>query len=102
MRRRTTIIVVVGPVACLAVSLATFFKPLEDGPRYKGFPISYWRSAIIRWHKRGNLEANSGPVGLRLEEFFGLSNPWGQPAVLGSDRLAFPVLLRLLSGSFHN
>jgi hypothetical protein len=27
----------------------------EEVPRYKGLPVSYWRSAIIRWQKRGNL-----------------------------------------------
>ena len=95
MKRRTAILVVAMLVAGLAGSFAILFKPFEDGPRYKGLPVSSWRSAIIRW-KRGNFASNSGPVGLRLQSFFGLCTPGGQPSVLGGDPLGPPVLLHLL------
>jgi hypothetical protein len=62
------------------------FKPFEEGPRYKGLPLSYWRKTL-------DLQRDDR-LTQRLEIFLGLRNKLGCPAVL-IDPAAVPVLVRL-------
>jgi hypothetical protein len=43
------ILVGVLVVGALGASLAGVFKPFEEGPRYKGMPVSYWRNMVSVW-----------------------------------------------------
>lgn len=91
MRRRTVIILVgVLAVGGMGASLAGVLRPFEVGPRYKGLPLSYWRSAVaIRyWDSKPSLSR-------RLETLCGLREKSGRPIIFRGDPAAAPVLLRL-------
>jgi HEAT repeat protein len=87
------ILVGVLVVGALGASLAGVFKPFEEGPRYKGMPVSYWRKSLLDWKKSQGRP--SMPL-LRLQTLLGLRSNGGQPAILGSDQAALPMLLQLI------
>jgi hypothetical protein len=72
---------------------AAVYKPWEPGPRYKGMTVAYWSRAI----KEGRPLGGDSLVG-KLEQFFGLYDQVGRPAILNGDAATIPVLVRLLTG----
>jgi hypothetical protein len=97
--KRRTVMILIGVLAVgglgASLDLAVLFSPFEQGPRYKGMPVSYWRQEVHSWER---ISSSAGPSTLaaRLKSHLGFRDKNGVPAVLGDDPEATPVLLQLL------
>jgi HEAT repeat protein len=80
----------------LCLALATVFKPFEEGPRYKGLPISYWRRSLLDYSPYSPFWENSSSPLLRVRTLLGLQDAIGRPAILSGDPATLGVLLQLV------
>jgi HEAT repeat protein len=98
MRRQPAKIAVAVTLLGMAFLLTLVFRPFEGGPRYKGLAVSYWNRAITEWRRgaRASADGIPGARPSRFQQFFGLVDSAGKPAVLSGATAALPVLLQLL------
>jgi hypothetical protein len=91
VKKKTIVLLGVLLLTSAGAFWATVYRPWERGPRYKGMTAAYWSQAIRKGQRLGDSSLRR-----KLENFCGLYNDAGLPAIVLGDAAAVPVLVQLL------